>query len=178
MAYQHEQSEPSLQTSESRVEKQPDPRIGQEILGIFGNKIVPATVVELRESDGSPTIYIQHGDMIKTVAESAFDPEVQAALARQKAEQDIAAESLNQAGVAEPLPEAATDVASSLYDRLLNPNDNLDDFTVEDAAVKREPSDDEKWIEENIRRKARTDALNEAIHNRADDYRSRHAAGS
>ncbi|MFZ2126279.1 MAG: hypothetical protein WAV04_02090 [Candidatus Microsaccharimonas sp.] len=101
-----------------------------------------------------------------------LSPEVQAALAEQYAAQQekLGHGALENTGVDEPAPETKD---NNPYDRLMDPNYDGSDLTVEGAAIHKELSDEEKWIEENIRRPARVATRDDAINNRADDYKAR-----
>lgn len=93
---------------------------GDKMLGIFGGKIVETTIIDQTENSNGDILYtVAYGDGTKDVLERAFTPEIQADLARRKAEQDLADTSLEGAGMNDP--EATPEVDE------VDPYDNLPD---------------------------------------------------
>lgn len=152
----------------SKGEFQTDPLIGERKFGIFGGKVVEAIVTNVQAGQDGQSLYtIEYQGGTKDVPEHVFSIEVQADLTRRKAEQDLAEVGLKT--VDEPAPESQE---INIYDHLLDPNYDGSGQSVEAAAVHQELSEEEQWIEDNIRKPSRVATQNDAINNRADDYRA------
>lgn len=106
-----EYKEPAVVTPESQNERDVDPRLGERKFGIFHGKIVEATVLEIEEGpDGQKLYVLEHNGHTVTALERLLGRDIQADLARRKAEQDLAEEILDKVGVTEPTEDADEDV--------------------------------------------------------------------